>query len=305
MKSITYYTCALGIFFTFVLFSSYTEQEENSRIISTEQGDQLPQIIRPVDLNKPFDFAGEPIPMDNFDARERLDRELIANSYRHSSTILNIKRSARYFPVIEPILAQHGIPDDFKYLAVAESDLSNATSPAGAKGVWQFMRGTAKDYGLQVANEVDERYHLEKATEAACKHIRKLHNLFGSWSLAAAAYNVGQTKLRSEMKKQRGNSLFDLNLNQETSRYLFRVVALKEIISNPQNFGFDISDSLYHSLDDYGVVEVNTSVANWGDFAQQYGTNYRMLKIYNPWLTASSLQNQSGRVYWVKIPKQR
>jgi len=241
--------------------------------------------------------------MENFDVRERLDRELISNSYRHSSTILNMKRASRYFPVIEPILAQHGIPDDFKYLAVAESDLSNATSPAGAKGVWQFMRGTAKDYGLQVANEIDERYHLEKATEAACKHIRKLHNMFGSWSLAAAAYNVGQSKLRSEMEKQRGNSLFDLNLNQETSRYLFRVVALKEILSNPHNFGFDISDALYPPLDNYAVVEVNTSIPSWGNFAQQYGTTYRMLKVYNPWLTTGSLQNKSGRVYWVKIPK--
>ena len=260
-------------------------------------------MIRPVDLNKPFDFAGEPLPMDNFDVRERLDRELIVNSYRHSSTILNMKKAARYFPVIEPILAKNGIPDDFKYLAVAESDLSNATSPAGAKGVWQFMRGTARDYGLQVANEIDERYHLEKATEATCRHIRRLYKQFGSWTLAAAAYNVGQTRLKSEMDKQRGISLFDLNLNQETSRYVFRVVAFKEIIANPQNFGFDISDSTYPPLSDYAVVEVNTSISSWGDFAHRYGTTYRMLKIYNPWLTTGSLQNKSGRVYWVKIPR--
>lgn len=302
MKAISYYTLALATFFTFVLFSSYTGEDLNLPV-HTEHSDQLPQLIRPVDLNKSFDFSGEPLPMENFDVRERLDRELIINSYRHSSTILNMKKASRYFPVIEPILAQHGIPDDFKYLAVAESDLSNATSPAGAKGFWQFMRGTAKDYGLQVATEIDERYHLEKATVAACKHIRKLHNMFGSWSLAAAAYNVGQSKLRSEMEKQRGYTLFDLNLNRETSRYLFRVVALKEIISNPQNFGFDISDALYPPLDNYGIVEVNTSIPSWGDFAQQYGTTYRMLKIYNPWLTKGSLQNKSGRVYWVKIPK--
>ena len=302
MKAISYYTAGLAIFFTFVLFSSYTG-EDASLPVNTERTNQLPQIIRPVDLNKAFNFAGEPLPMENFDVRERLDRELIVNSYRHSSTILNMKKASRYFPVIEPILAKNGIPDDFKYLAVAESDLRNATSPAGAKGFWQFMRGTAKDYGLQVANEIDERYHLEKATEAACKHLRKLHNMFGSWSLAAAAYNVGQSKLRSELEKQRGNTLYDLNLNQETSRYLFRVVALKEIISNPHNFGFDISDALYPPLDNYAVVEVNTSIPSWGDFARNYGTTYRMLKIYNPWLTTGSLQNKSGRVYWVKIPK--
>jgi len=305
MKAFSYYSSALAIFFTFVLFSSYTgENEKEVKAPDTAAITQLPQIIKPVDLNQPFDFAGEAIPMDNFDARERLDRELIVNSYRHSSTIINIKRSARYFPVIEPILAANGIPDDFKYLAVAESDLSNATSPAGAKGVWQFMRGTAKDYGLQVANEIDERYHLEKATVAACQHIRKLKNQFGSWTLAAAAYNVGQTKLRSEMNKQKGTTLFDLNLNKETSRYVFRIVALKAILSNPQNFGFDISESLYPPLDQYGVVEVNTSIASWAAFAQQYGTTYRMLKIYNPWLTTSSLQNKSGKVYIVKIPRQ-
>lgn len=298
MKAFSYYSSALTLFFTFVLFSSYTGEEEITNI------QKLPQIIKPVDLNQPFDFAGESIPMDNFDARERLDRELIVNSYRHSSTIINIKRAARYFPVIEPILAANGIPDDFKYLAVAESDLSNATSPAGAKGVWQFMRGTAKDYNLQVANEIDERYHLEKATIAACQHIRKLKNLFGSWTLAAAAYNVGQTKLRSEMTKQKGNTLYELNLNKETSRYVFRIVALKTILSNPQNFGFDISESLYPPLDQYSVVEVNTSISSWANFAQQYGTNYRMLKIYNPWLTTSSLQNKKGRVYMVKIPRQ-
>lgn len=300
MKAVSYYSGALAIFFTFLLFSSYTGE---TKYENTEHTNQLPQMIRPVDLNKPFDFAGEPLPMDNFDVRERLDRELIVNSYRHSSTILNMKKAARYFPVIEPILAKNGIPDDFKYLAVAESDLSNATSPAGAKGVWQFMRGTARDYGLQVANEIDERYHLEKATEAACRHIRRLYKQFGSWTLAAAAYNVGQTRLKSEMDKQRGISLFDLNLNQETSRYVFRVVAFKEIISNPQNFGFDISDATYSPLNDYAVVEVNTSISSWGDFAQRYGTTYRMLKIYNPWLTTGSLQNKSGRVYWVKIPR--
>ena len=304
MKSISYYSVAVAAFLTFALFASYKNAEEKPLALGDfSDVSKLPQVIKPVDLNKSFDFAGESLPMDNFDARERLDRELIVNSYRHGSTILNLKKAHRFFPLIEDILAAYGVPNDFKFVAVAESDLSNATSPAGAKGFWQFMRGTAKDYGLEVSTTVDERYHLEKATHAACKHILKLKEQFGSWTLAAAAYNMGQTRLRDEVAAQRASNFYELNLNQETSRYLFRLVAFKEIMNNPQEYGFNLGEEVYQPLDDFAVVEVNTTIANLGDFAHKYGTSYRMLKLYNPWLLKDYLANSSGKIYHIKVPR--
>lgn len=306
-KSVPIYTLILAAFFTFAVFSSYTKDgdtnEKNHKTSTHTNG--LPQNIEAVDLkNRSFDFAGEALPMDNFDVVERLDRELLRNSYYHSNTIVNIKKAKRYFPIIENILAENGLPDDLKFLAVAESDLSNATSPAGAKGFWQFMKGTAGDYGLEVNSQVDERFHLEKATRAACRYLKKYKERFGSWTLAAAAYNMGGSKLSKEMAAQRTNSYFDMNLNSETSRYVFRIVALKEIMSQPEKFGFNIYDDLkYDPLPEYYNVEVKEPVANWGDFAQKYGTTYRMLKIYNPWLRSSSLTNKSRKSYLVRIPK--
>lgn len=305
MKSISYYSIAVAAFLTFALFASYTNSKDQPLSLSDSPDmHQLPQVIKPVNLNKYFDFAGEEVPMDNFDARERLDRELTENSYRHGKNILNLKKARRYFPLIEQILAENGVPDDFKYVAVAESDLSNAVSPAGARGFWQFMRPTARDYGMEVSTTVDERYHLEMATRAACKHILKLKDMMGSWTLAAAAYNMGQTRLKKEMAAQRANTFYDLNLNKETSRYLFRLIAFKEIIQNPEDFGFNLGTAGYQPLDDYAVVEVNTTIPNLGDFAQKYGTSYRMLKLYNPWLISTTLANKSGKQYFIKIPRQ-
>lgn len=304
MKPISYYSIAVAAFLTFVLFASYTSTDQESASANNfSPAHQLPQIIKPVDLNKSFDFAGELVPMENFDARERLDRELLENSYRHGKNLHNLKKASRFFPFIEKILAEYGVPDDFKYVAVAESDLSNAVSPAGARGFWQFMRLTAKDYGMEVSSTVDERYHLEKATRAACQYMLKLNKQFGSWSLAAAAYNMGQTRLRKEMAAQRANSFYDLNLNKETSRYLFRLIALKEILKNPQDFGFDLGAEGYAPLDDFATVEVNETIPNLGDFANKYGTSYRMLKLYNPWLISTSLANKSGKQYFIKIPR--
>lgn len=303
MKPISYYSVAVAAFLTFALFSSYTPSEQTTTTSSVaETSKRLPQLIKPVDLDKSFDFAGEPLPMNNFDVRERLDRELVVNSYRHGNTLLNIKKAARFFPLIEKILQEHNIPNDFKYMAVAESDLSNAISPAGAKGFWQFMRPTARDYGMEVSSTVDERYHLEKATHAACKYILKLHRQFGNWSLAAAAYNMGQTRLAKEIAQQKAKNFYDLNLNLETSRYLFRLVAIKEILNNPDDFGFDLGTELYQPLDNFAVVEVNSAISNLGDFAQKYGTSYRMLKRYNPWLISTSLANSSKKKYFIKIP---
>ncbi len=265
----------------------------------------LPQIVKGVDLDKSYDFAGEELPIqENFDVRERLDRELMVNSYWHSSTSLNIKKAYRYFPVIEPILKKHGIPDDFKYLAVAESNLSHATSPAGAKGLWQFMPTMADYYDLEVNREVDERFHVEKITDAACKYIQHLKDRFGSWTLAAAAYNMGETRMARDLEQQRADSYFDLNLNEETSRYVFRIIAIKEILKDPQRFGFyfDKSDG-YQPLNDYKTITVTESIGNLGDFAEEHDTSYRLLKVYNPWLLSHTLTISSGNSYEIRVPK--
>ncbi|HMQ47676.1 MAG TPA: transglycosylase SLT domain-containing protein [Saprospiraceae bacterium] len=302
-KGFSYYTLAIAAFLTAALFTSYSGGFQDVASKSAD-GRGIPQIIKPVDLNRNFHFAGEKLPMDNFDVRERMDRELLVNTYWHSSTLLSIKSSAKYFPVIEKILAEHGIPDDFKYLAVAESGLRNETSPAGAKGFWQFMKGSAEEHGLEVNSEVDERYHLEKSTVAACKLLLQYKKRFGTWTLAAAAYNVGVGNLGRLLDEQRAETFYDLNLNAETSRYIFRLVAIKEIMSRPHDFGFYIDQSDYYQpLPDSKTIDVSSSIANWGDFAREHGTTYRMLKIYNPWLIDDQLTNKSGRTYEIKVPK--
>lgn len=303
-KALQWFTLALASFLTVIVFTNYSGESNKEETSSTNYSNtKLPQVIHPVNLDKTFDFAGEIVPMENFDARERLDRELTVNSYWHSSTLINLKNTYKYFPIIERILAENEIPEDFKYLAVAESNLRNVTSPAGAKGIWQFMKSTAEYYKLEVNSEVDERYHVEKATQAACEYIKGYKKRFGSWSLAAAAYNMGGTRLAKEIKNQRADTYYDLNLNLETSRYLFRLIAIKEIYSSPQEFGIYITEKDgYQPLDNYSIVEVNSPIENWGDFAQENGISYRMLKVYNPWLIASKLSNRARKTYEIKIP---
>ncbi len=263
-----------------------------------------PQTIRSIDLNKTYDFCGEKFPLDNFDVRQRLDAELLRNVYFHSSTILAIKRANAIFPIIEPILREEGVPEDLKYLAVAESNLSNAVSPAGARGVWQFMKSAAEQYGLEVNDEVDERYHLEKATRAACRYLRRQKELLGSWILAAAAYNGGPARIGAEMEKQRARSFFDLNLAaDETMRYPFRIVALKEVMQNPEAYEYYVEKShLYEPLPPSRVIRVDGSVDSWADFAARYGVSYRMFKIYNPWLIDNKLTNKAKKIYEVRLP---
>lgn len=262
----------------------------------------LPQIIEPIDINRSFSFAGELMP-DNFDNKERLDRELTVNAYWQSSTLLNIKAAARHFPLIERILAEEGIPDDFKYLAVAESNLRNVVSSANAKGFWQFRKLAAKEMGLEVNDEVDERYHVEKATRAACKYLRNLHNRFHSWTNAAAAYNMGPTNFSRIQKAQGQESYFDLNVNAETSRYVFRLIAIKEILTHAQSYGFYIDEfQKYEPLNSFYEVEVTESVNSWSDFAKQHGVTYRMLKVYNPWLRDTKLTVIKNS-YKIKIPR--
>lgn len=264
--------------------------------------DMLPQVVKSVKLDRGYTFAGESMPL-NEDTKERLDRELTVNAYWHSSTLLNIKLANKYLPMIEQILREEGVPEDFKYLAIAESGLRNVSSPAGAKGFWQFRTLAGKEMGLEINSEVDERYHLEKATRAACKYIKQLYDRFGSYTIAAAAYNVGPTKMKSELTQQGESSYYDLNLNEETSRYVFRLIALKEILSRPTDFGFyvDAGDN-YYSQADLMEITVDNSVANWKDFAQQHGVSYRMLKFHNPWLIDSQLTVKNN-TYQVKVPR--
>lgn len=297
---------------TVLLFAAYAFGEGNESVAAerdlseseTRTSNQLSQRVESMPLRDSYDFAGEAIPVDNFDVAERLDRELMTNSYWHSSTLQLIKLAHRFFPVMEPILAKNGVPDDFKYLAVAESGLRNVTSPAGAKGFWQFMNGTGKEYDLEINREVDERFHLEKATQAACEYLLDKYQKTGSWITTAAMYNAGESRIRGYLSEMRADNYFELNLGEETSRYVFRLVAMKEILSDPERFGFYVpAADRYAPLTDYSTVTVTESIDNLGDFAKKYGTSYRMLKVYNPWLVDSSLPISTGNSYEIRVPK--
>jgi Transglycosylase SLT domain. len=271
-----------------------------------------PEIKFPADtviINKPFKlpanitFAGEKMPLDNFDTRESLERELLTSAYRHSSTFLIIKRANRYLPVIEKILEENDIPDDFKYLAAAESEYSNMISPAGATGFWQIMQETGKEEGMEINNEVDERYSIEKSTLFACDYFRKSFEKYGNWTLAAASYNGGRSAIDEQIAIQHQNNYYDLLLADETARYIFRAIAYKLIITNPENYGFRISkDDLYPELK-YYEVKVDTAIKDFSAFAGHFGTNYKLLKFLNPWLRKPFLTAKQNKVYIIKIPE--
>ncbi len=249
------------------------------------------------------DFAGERMPLENFDVRESLDLEILKVSYWHSELFLYLKRAKRFFPDIERILKENGIPDDFKYLAVAESGLVNAVSPAGAKGYWQFLESTAKSYDLTVNKEVDERYHFEKSTKAACRFLKDAYQKYGNWTMAAASYNVGQGNIDKQITKQKQKSYYDLLLNKETSRYIFRTVAIKLIMSDPHKYGFRFREKdLYPKIPVY-EIEVDSTISNITAFAIKHNTNYKILKYLNPWLRKNTLTNTSKKKYKIKIPQ--
>lgn len=258
--------------------------------------------ILPVKLPKYVDFAGEVVPLDIFDVRERLDREMQVNAFWHSNSLAMFKLKNRSFPIIERILKEEGLPEDFKYLALAESGLKNVISPSKAAGVWQFLEGTGANFGLEINEEVDERFHLEKATRAACKYLKTTKAEFGSWALAAAAYNMGNNGLRKIMEGQKMTSYFDLYLNEETSRYVFRIIALKEIFNSPKQYGFYLeSEDLYDAIPTRTVV-VDTAVDDLAAFAIEQGTNYKMVKLLNPWLRSNKLSNATGKKYTIELP---
>ena len=288
--------CISGLFIFAVQKPADEDPEPEQKTVS---GYNVYAVKIPDDLN----FAGEAMPLSDPDVYERMDRELLVNTYWQSNGLLMFKRAQKYFPIIEPILKKHGIPDDFKYLAVIESGLTNAVSPAGARGVWQIMPATAKENGLEVNDNIDERYHLEKSTEVACKYLLQSKRSLGSWTLAAAAYNAGNTGISRRLKEQDVNGYYDLLLGEETGRYMFRIVALKEIMKNPKTYGFNFEEpDLYSNIPTFNVV-VDKEVTDFTAFAKEYGINYKILKIHNPWLRETRLNNKSGKKYVIEIPE--
>ncbi len=303
----------LGLFFVVstLIYAVQGSSEEltNSQDISdlTEpkleknvaQGYRISAIDIPEDLN----FAGETVPQSDPEVMERIDREFLVNTYWQSNAVLLIKRANVYFPIIEPILAKNGIPDDLKYLAVAESGLQNVVSHAGASGFWQIMKATGQQYGLEVNDNVDERYHLEKSTQVACDYLNKYYKKYGTWTLAAASYNAGTGAIDRYMGIQQVNDYYDLLLGQETGRYVFRILAIKEILSHPEKYGFDVQeDELYKAVPTF-KVDLDEPVLSFADFAQKYEINYKILKRHNPWLREPHLNNSSKKRYSIEIPK--
>ncbi|TDO04788.1 lytic transglycosylase domain-containing protein [Sunxiuqinia elliptica] len=256
-----------------------------------------------VEVPDSLTFAGEKVPLEYFDVYESLDRELLVNSYFHSQTLRFMKLAPRFFSIIEPILEADSIPEDFKYLALAESGFNpKAVSPAGAVGFWQFMKGTARDYGLEVSGEVDERYHIEKSTHAACAYLHESYKKYGSWTLVAATYNAGRSFVGRQLERQQETEYYDLLLGEETGRYVFRILALKLVMENPQKYGFDVQEDEQYSVWNTKTVSISGPVANFADFAQEHQTNYKILKMLNPWLRESYLTNKSGKTYGIKLP---
>jgi len=296
----------LGVLFVIstLLFAMQSKADDVNDVADNEVRTSVSDSykISAIDIPADLNFAGEPVPQEDPEIMERIDREFLVNTYWQSNAILLMKRAHKYFPVIEPILAKNGIPEDFKYLAVAESGLQNVVSHAKATGFWQIMKATGKEYGLEINANVDERYHLEKSTEVACRYLNKYKNKYGSWTLAAAAYNTGTGSVDKYLRIQKANDYYDLLLGEETGRYVFRIMAIKEILSHPEKYGFDIEkDDLYSAVPTF-TVEVDEPVANFADFAKDYEISYKILKRHNPWLREPHLNNQSGKKYVIEIP---
>ncbi|MEI6123499.1 MAG: lytic transglycosylase domain-containing protein [Bacteroidota bacterium] len=256
-----------------------------------------------VKIPEKVDFASEKVPLDKFYVREGLDRELLVNSFWHSNSLLMFKRAYRYLPTIDSILKANNVPTDFKYLAMIESALENVTSPAGASGFWQFLSSTGKQYGLEITTEIDERNHMEKATVAACKYLKAAYAHFKNWTLAAASYNMGVDGLDDVMTAQKCDNFYDLSLNKETQRYIYRILAIKLIYQMPVAYSFYLRDiDFYPQIPTYSV-SVDSTVADWPDFAIKNKSNYRILKELNPWILKYTLTNKDRKKYVVKFPK--
>lgn len=304
-NSKTHYFIFALIFVGVILIIPLFIQSTNEGKVEESHQDKFRNDYRIYSLSIPekIQFSGEAVPLQIMDVRERMDRELHVNTYWQSNTLLYLKRANKWFPVIEPILKKNGIPEDFKYLALIESGFTLVVSPAGAAGFWQIMKETGKEYGLEINDEIDERYHVEKATEAACKYLNEAYTRFGSWTMAAASYNMGLNGLNKQVKKQLVSNYYDLLLSEETSRYVFRVLAAKELMTNAEKYGFHYREKdLWNNVASY-TVEVDTSINNLSEFAKSKNINYKILKHFNPWLRQNTLTVKSGKTYQIKLPK--
>jgi len=285
------------------LFFNSHPAEVNNRVVQTATGPQE-IFFTAVTLPEKLDFAGETVPLGNFDISESLDREMLSVANFHSQALLYIKKSNRYFDVIEPILRKNDIPGDFKFLALAESGfLDKVVSPSGAVGIWQFMKSAAIENGLEVNEEIDERYHIEKATQAACRYLKNSYDKYGSWTMVAASYNAGIGGMNRQIEAQDSKNYYDLLLNEETSRYIFRILALKLIIGEPVKYGFKVDDDQKYPIIPVSEVKITGSVNNFTDFARANNINYKLLKQFNPWLRQPYLKNLKKKTYSVKIPE--
>jgi hypothetical protein len=268
-----------------------------------DAGTPFRQTIANPPLPEALDFAGEPVPLHLFDVREALQRELTVLCYWHSSMIYTMQLAGRFFPIIEPVLRDEGVPDDFKYLCIAESNLQQAVSPMKAVGFWQFLEQTAKEYGLEINAEIDERYHIEKATRAACAYLKKAREKYGSWAMAAASYNVGHKNLERYIARQQQHSYYNLLLPEETGRYLYRAAVFKLIHTAPALYGFHIHAGDRFKPLQWTEVKIDGAIDDWAAFAADHGTNYKIFKYFNPWLRDAGLVNAGKKTYTVKIPK--
>lgn len=302
LKKILFGLAAFSVLAVLLIFSSLSP-DMDKKDKSLNLPEDAVQRIRIPKIPQNLDFAGEPVPLNDTEVRERIDREILAICFWHSSIIQNIKFSRRYFPVIEELAKKHGIPDDFKYLAVTESSLRNATSVAGAKGIWQFMPETAESYNLFISKEIDERYNFYKASDAACQLLKRLKDKFGSWTLAAAAYNCGEGRVKERMSEQGGATYYDLVLPEETMRYVPRIIAMKEIMKNPGKYGYALGEEdYYEAMPKYKKVLINSSISHWPDFCKEHNITYKTLTVHNPWILGYSLNNSEGREFEVLIP---
>ncbi|MCF8257124.1 MAG: lytic transglycosylase domain-containing protein [Flavobacteriales bacterium] len=293
----------LALGFWTVMLVSYSVSVKHESDAAFEARFHEDYRVYSVNVPKNLTFCGNRVPLFDMDIRERMDRELLVNTYWQSNTLLFHKRAYRWFPIIEPILKEYGVPDDFKYLAVIESGLMNTVSPSGAVGYWQILEPTAKEYGLEVNTEVDERYHVEKSTEAACRFLKDAHDKFGSWEMAAAAYNMGMGGLSRQVKRQRATNYYDLILSQETGRYVFRIIAAKLILENPARYGFYFREKDLYGPQQTVEVRIDSAVTDFANVAAKLNTTYRILKIFNPWLREPTLANKEKKTYVLRLPK--
>ncbi len=296
-KSIRFLSLA-SITFVGILFTNTISQSNTQEIKNVAESYEIKAVKLPKNLN----LAGERVPIERHDIRERMDRELLVNTYWQSNGLLLIKRANKYFPVLEPLLKKYGLPDDFKFLALAESGFIDETSSVGAAGMWHFMKATGKEYGLEINKNVDERYNIEKSTRVAAEYLKKSKQRFGSWTLAAASYNAGNHGIAKRLKTQGVTSYYDALLPDETERYVFRILALKEVISNPKKYGFEFDQSDLYILPKTHIVKVDTTITNIAAFAKEFGTTYKDLKLHNSWLRENKLNNKTNKIYEIKIP---